>query len=113
MKQIALTVVLVALIGLLTIITVFLAQIGHDGIPIRLGGQVEIVNTATGVTGEVSLVMPNPVNLIATGPQEQPIPANLAIIPCPQCGGTMLPVRWNLWTGEIDWRCIECGQMPK
>ena len=113
MKQIALAVALVALIGLLTTLTVFLARIGHDGIPIRLGGQVEIVNAATGVTGEVSLVMPTPVNLIATGPEQEPIPANLAVIACPQCGGSMLPVRWNLWSGKIEWRCLECGQISE
>lgn len=110
MKQIALTVALVALIGLLATITALLVRIGHDGITIRLGGQVEVVNATTGVTGEVSLVMPTPVNLIATGPQEEPIPANLAVISCPQCGGSMLPVRWNLWSGKIEWRCLDCGR---
>ena len=109
MKQIALVVVLAVLISLLSAIIVLLVQIGRDGIPIRLGGQVEVVNAATGVTGEVSLVMPTPVNLIATGPQEEPIPANLAVTACPQCGGSMLPVRWNLWSGKIEWRCLECG----
>jgi len=32
-------------------------------------------------------------------------------VPCPHCGeGVLLPVRWNLLTGEITWRCTACGR---
>jgi ribosomal protein S27AE len=100
---------LAVLTGLLISTFVLLFKISHDGIAIRLTGRVEVTNATTGVTGEVSLVMPNPVSLIATGPRQEPIPANLSLIPCPKCGGTMLPVRFNLWTGAIEWRCLTCG----
>ncbi len=112
MKGIALSVALIVLIGLLATVLVFLWQINREGVTVRLSGQVKLADT-TGVAGEVSLVMSEPVSLIATGPQETPIPANLSVVPCPQCGGNMLPIRWNLFSGEIQWRCLECGFSTK
>jgi len=112
MKGIALSVALIVLIGLLATVLVFLWQINREGVTVHLSGQVKLADT-TGVAGEVSLVMSEPVSLIATGPQETPIPANLSVVPCPQCGGNMLPVRWNLFSGEIQWRCLECGFSTK
>ena len=108
MKTIAISVSLIVLIGLLATVLVVLWQISRDGVAVKLSGQVRLADT-TGVAGEVSLVMSEPVSLIATGPQETPIPANLSVVPCPQCGGNMLPIRWNLFSGEIQWRCLECG----
>ena len=112
MKGIALSVALIVLIGLLATVLVFLWQINREGVTVHLSGQVKLADT-TGVAGEVSLVMSEPVSLIATGPQETPIPANLSVVPCPQCGGNMLPTRWNLFSGEIQWRCLECGFSTK
>ncbi len=112
MKGIALSVALIVLIGLLATVLVFLRQINREGVTVHLSGQVKLADT-TGVAGEVSLVMSEPVSLIASGPQETPIPANLSVVPCPRCGGNMLPVRWHLWSGEIQWRCLECGFSTK
>ncbi len=112
MKGIVLSVALIVLIGLLATMLVFLWQINREGVTVHLSGQVKLADT-TGVAGEVSLVMSEPVSLIATGPQETPIPANLSVVPCPQCGGNMLPIRWNLFSGEIQWRCLECGFSTK
>jgi hypothetical protein len=112
MRGIAISVALIVLIGLLATVLAVLWQINRDGVTLHLSGQVGLADT-TGVAGEVSLVMSEPVNLIATGPQETPIPANLSVVPCPQCGGNMLPIRWNLFSGEIQWRCLECGFSTK
>ena len=112
MKGIVLSVALIVLIGLLATVLVLLWQINREGVTVHLSGQVKLAD-ATGVAGEVSLVMSEPVSLIATGPQETPIPANLSVVPCPQCGGNMLPIRWNLFSGEIQWRCLECGFSTK
>ena len=113
MKGIAISVALIVLIGLLATVLAVLWQINREGVTVHLSGQVKLTDAATGVVGEVSLVMSEPVSLIATGPQEAPIPANLSVVPCPQCGGNMLPVRWNLFSGEIQWRCLECGYSTK
>jgi hypothetical protein len=113
MKGIANSVALIALIGLLATVLVVLWQINREGVTVHLSGQVKLVDAATGVAGEVSLVMSEPVNLIATGPLETPIPANLSVVTCPQCGGNMLPIRWSLFSGEIQWRCLECGYSTK
>lgn len=99
----------IALIGLLAGLLFILVEINREGVTIHLAGQIELANATTGVTGEVSLVMSEPVSLVATGTSEAPIPANLSVLTCPQCGGSMLPVRWNLWNGEIEWRCLDCG----
>ena len=112
MKRIAISAALIVLIGLLATVLVLLWQINRDGVRVHLSGQVKLADT-TGVAGEVSLVMTEPVSLIATGPRETPIPANLSVVPCPQCGGNMLPIRWNLFSGEIQWRCLDCGYSTK
>jgi len=113
MRGIAISVALIVLIGLLATVLVFLWEINREGVTVHLSGQVKLVDTTTGVAGEVSLVMSEPVSLIASGPQDTPIPANLSVVPCPQCGGNMLPIRWNLFSGEIQWRCLECGYSTK
>jgi len=112
MKQLAISAAVIVLIGLLATVLAVLWQINRDGVTVNLSGQVNLADAA-GVAGEVNLVMSEPVSLIATGPQETPIPANLSVVPCPQCGGNMLPIRWNLLNGEIQWRCLECGFSTK
>ena len=99
MKGSAISVALIALIGLLATVLAVLWQINREGVTVHLSGQVKLVDAATGVAGEVSLVMSEPVNLIATGPQDTPVLASLSVVPCPQCGGNMLPVGWNLFSG--------------
>jgi hypothetical protein len=109
MKQIALSAALVALIVLLVGILLVLIQINRHGFTINVTGAVSLVNAETGAIGDVNLVMPEPVNLIATGSGNEPVPMNISLVSCPKCGGSMLPVRFNLFTGEIEWRCIDCG----
>jgi predicted RNA-binding Zn-ribbon protein involved in translation (DUF1610 family) len=113
MKQIALSVALVALFALLAWVLVTLIQVSRQGFTINVTGTVSLVDSETGVSGEVNLVMPEPVNLIATGPGLEPVPTNLSFVPCPKCGGSMLPIRFNLFTGEIEWRCLDCGYSSK
>ncbi len=109
MRQIALSVAFITLIGLLVGMLFILVQINRQGLTINIKGQVKLADATTGVMGKVSLVMEEPVNLIATGPDKEAIPANLSVAPCPQCGGSMVPVRWYPLSGEIEWRCLECG----
>jgi len=107
MKQTALAAALVALIVLLAGILVLLVQINRYGLTINVTGAVSLADAK--VDGEVTLIMPEAVNLIATGPEKGPVPGSLSLLPCPQCRGSMLPVRFNLFTGKIEWRCADCG----
>ena len=105
MKQIAQVAAAVAVIFLLAGILVTLVHLGRTGMTVNVTGNVGLDNATSGIT----LAMPQPVNLIATGPDNQPVPADLSIFRCPKCGGTMLPVRFNVLNGEITWKCTECG----
>ena len=42
---------------------------------------------------------------------EGPVHVETDLLRCPSCGkGLLLPVRWNLLSGAITWRCLACGQ---
>lgn len=42
---------------------------------------------------------------------EGPVRADTGILRCPACGeGTLLPVRINLLSGAITWRCTACAK---
>jgi len=56
----------------------------------------------------VTLVLDDSANLTVTGPDGGSLPASLSLLPCPACGAPMLPVRWNPWSGEIEWSCTSC-----
>jgi hypothetical protein len=92
-------------------------QVTQNGISLRLSEppapiKVEVINP-------VSLPTPLEVNVSSlplTIPQrfsvavEGPVQAETGLLRCPICGkGTVLPVRWNLLTGAIVWRCTACG----
>jgi len=75
---------------------------------------------AFGVVGEavpmtmaepVRLEMPTPATLVATGPDGEPISVSLSLVECPTCGAAMVPTRWNLLSGEIEWACPACGEV--
>ncbi len=109
MKQIALVAATVAVIFLLAGILVVLIHLGRTGMTVNVTGNVGLENA----TGGIDLSMPQPVNLVATGPDNKPVPADLSVFRCPKCGGTMLPVRFNMLTGDITWKCTECGYTLK
>ena len=99
----------IVLLGVLGTLLAVLIDIDRHGVTVTIGGKVDLVGSAPGILGRVDLTMAKPVSLIATGPNNAPVPARLAIATCPKCGGSMVPVRWNLITGEIVWKCLECG----
>ncbi len=105
MKQIAVAAAVIALIGLLAGMLIVLIQFSKDGLALHVSGEVGLTNATAGV----NLVMPDPVSLIATGPDKEAIPTDFSVLRCPECGGDMIPVRYNLFTGDITWRCIDCG----
>lgn len=111
MKQIVLAAALITLIGLLAGLLIVLLQVTRHGVTIQLVGPVELTmpdGVVLTMPGEITLTMPQAVDIIATGPGGKPMPVELAVFPCPQCGGRMIPVRWHMWSGEVEWRCLDC-----
>ena len=107
---------LVVSIALLLAVLIMLISISRNGLDIRLGGDINLADLSEGVTVQlqmnepVILAIPEPVQLVAAGPEGQAIPATLSFVTCPNCDGSMLPTKWNPWTGQIEWTCPTCGQ---
>ncbi|UCF10622.1 MAG: hypothetical protein JSW65_02815 [Candidatus Bipolaricaulota bacterium] len=95
---------LIVLVGIL-ILLVHFAQVG---LTVNVRGDVSLGGEPTGVTGEVRLVMEDAVTMVTTGPDAGPVPVALSPTDCPQCGGPLLPIRWQPLSGEIEWQCAEC-----
>ncbi len=111
MKQIVLVAALITLIGLLAGLLIVLSQVMQHGVTVQLVGPVELTmpdGVVLTMPGEVTLTMPQTVDIIATGPGGKPMTVELAVFPCPQCGGRMIPIHWHMWSGEIEWRCLDC-----
>ncbi len=109
MRQVTLYTGLAVLVILMAGIFAVLFQVARHGVTVNVTGQVSLANSTTGVSGTVDLVMADPVHLVATGPDEGAVPTALSLATCPKCGGGMIPVRFNLISGEIEWRCLKCG----
>jgi len=95
-------------------------KITREGIPVRLSEPVSL-------PGPLEVELSSPVSLSAPLQVEvekislslperfsvtlaEPVEAEVNLLRCPQCrDGTLIPVRWNLLTGEITWRCSSCG----
>jgi hypothetical protein len=109
-------ILLVAVAVLLVGILVVLVQLAHRGVRIEHAGTVELSGLQDTIRlqmGEpITLQMPDPAYLVATGAQDDEIPVRVALPRCSACGASMLPVRWNLWTGQIEWACPTCGEPP-
>jgi hypothetical protein len=103
---------LVVLVGLLAGVLFTLIDISQNGIRLELGGSVNVsgMPEEVGLTmgDPVTLVLEDPANLTVSGPEGGAIPATLSLLSCPECGALMLPVRWNPWSGEIEWICTSC-----
>ncbi|MBU0596010.1 hypothetical protein KJ567_04950 [Candidatus Bipolaricaulota bacterium] len=105
---------LIVLVGLLAGVLFVLVDISQNGILLELAGSVDVTGMSDQVEltmGQpVTLVLEEPANLSVSGPDGGALPATLSLLPCPECGAPMLPVRWNPWTGKIDWVCTGCGE---
>lgn len=103
-------------IVLLLAVLFMLVSIGRNGLSIHLGGDVSLSEMTDRITVELAmdqpvvLAIPQPVQLTATGPDGDAIPATLSFVSCPSCDASMLPSKWNPWTGQIEWLCPSCGE---
>lgn len=100
-------VLLIAILALLILIAWRGVHVEHTG-SVDIGPMQEAITLR--MSEPVTLEMPEPGRLITTGPDGGAIPLDLPLPKCPSCESTMLPARWNLWTGEIDWVCPACGE---
>lgn len=106
---------LVACIALLGAILLVMVSIGRSGLTVHVAGTVNLSEVGDELRIELSMDAPvalsleQPAQLVATGPDGAAIPATFSLATCPVCGGSMVPNRWNLWTGEIEWICPSCG----
>ncbi len=105
MKQLAIVTAAIIVIAILVGILITVVHLAMDGITVTVTGNVGLENP----TGGIGLSMSEPISLVATGPDGEAIPADLAIFRCPKCGGTMLPVQFNVINGKITWKCTKCG----
>ena len=105
---------LTVLIALLAGVLFVLADLSRHGIRLELSGSIHVTGTPEEIglrlEAPVTLAFADPVDLAVGGPDGGEIAANLSLLACPTCGSPMLPVRWNPWTGEIEWTCTECGE---
>lgn len=91
-------------------ISVHLSEPIHISGPLIVGGAISVEEPIAVTMDAVEIRVPEPVSV------ELPlsalnVQATLAGAPCPHCAeGVLLPVRWNLFTGEITWRCTVCGE---
>ncbi len=104
---------LLAVVALLIGVLILLIGLTRNGIDIHYAGELQVA----GMPQEIALRMAEPVDLQMPGgtqmtasiSQGETIPLTITLVPCPECGGTMLPVKWNPWSGTIEWGCPQCG----
>jgi hypothetical protein len=111
--RIAQTSVLIAIAVLLAAILGTLVTIAWRGVRIEHVGAVSLDAITGGIplemAGPITLEMTAPVHLVTTGAESDAVPIDLSLPTCPECGGSLVPVRFNLWTGEIEWACPACS----
>ena len=111
------TLATLATVGLLAAILVFLVSVSRNGIHISYSGDVRIVGIpqeiAVRMDEPILLSMPDGTTLAATvsGAEAGPVTLAFASALCPTCGSSMLPVRFNVITGKIDWACPQCNAL--
>lgn len=111
---------LVGVLGLLGMLLWVALGLVRDGIPVRFSPPLLASPVAVGLVSPVRLEEPFSVKVVElpisfparlSVAVEGPVEAEVGVLRCPHCRkGTVIPVRWNLFTGAITWRCPSCGQ---
>ncbi len=100
---------LLVVAGLLAGLLVALLGLMEHGVTLRLDGPVELAGEPQTQKLIVDLRLTEPVRAELGGPLD--MRASIQGTACPDCdGGALLPIRWNLLTGEITWRCMGCEE---
>jgi len=77
--------------------------------PLTVGGNITVQDPVVVTMDAVEIRMPQPISVDLPADTLN-VRATLGGAACAHCSGTLLPVRWNLFTGEIVWRCSACGK---
>ncbi len=103
-----------ALLGLLASILVLLIVLLTNGIKIEYAGDVRVL----GMPSEIALRIAEPATITiadgatitaaVAGTRDAPVGISFASALCPTCGAAMLPVRYDVLTGKIEWACPQC-----
>lgn len=100
-----------ALVGVLAALFWLGWRLERTGVPVRLTGDTSLsVRVAAPLEVGVSsfpwqISPPFSVTVAGSVGLDTPIPR------CPACGeGPLIPVRWDLLSGTITWRCLHCGR---
>lgn len=111
------TLAVVALIGLLAAILGLLIVLVLHGIRIEYEGDVRVI----GMPSEIQLRFAEPavvefadgtrVTASVSGDAASPVAIAFASALCPDCGGAMLPVRYDVLSGKIEWACPKCDPL--
>ncbi len=91
-------------------ISVHLSEPIHISGPLIVGGAISVEEPIVVTMDAMEIRVPQPVS-VELPSDTLDVRAMLGGAPCPRCGeGVLLPMKWNLFTGEITWRCTACGE---
>ncbi len=100
---------LLVVAGLLAGLLVVLMGLVERGVTLRIEGPLELAGEPQTQELFVTLQLPEPVKVELA--DELELRTQVQGLPCPHCeGGMLLPVRWNLLSGELVWRCVGCEE---
>lgn len=120
MSRWVLHILLVAVVGMLGLLVGLCFRVMHEGIPVRLAEPfslespvnvklaqpVDLAGPLVVEVKELPLVIPGRFAVEVASP----VQAETGFLSCPRCGqGLLIPVRFNLLSGAITWRCSLCG----
>lgn len=108
LEQWILALMLIAMIAVFGGLMYILVGVQRDGIRIRVEGEVMLGTSQSDGPAVVELVMSDAVQLVG-GEENGALSAEIGFVNCPDCGGVMVPSRWNPFSGELDWQCVSCG----
>ncbi len=113
--------ILVICLGLATVllgsVLFSLVSISTRGLTVHVTGTVNLADVDRPIEVQlvldtpISLVLSDqPVRLVASGLEGDAIETAFSVARCSACGEGMIPVRWNLWNGTIEWACPSCDE---
>lgn len=97
---------LLSVVGLLAGLLIVLLALVQQGVTLRIEGPIEIAGEPQTQDLHVTLELSEPLTLDLADVLD--VRTHVQGIPCSTSeGGMLLPVRWNLLSGEIAWECVD------
>ncbi len=99
---------LIVVACLLAAVLIVLVRVMEDGVQLRIAQPVELGGSMDPQEAHVTVVLAEPVVLEVS--DEIQLRAHLEGLDADPCEtGMLLPVRWNILTGRLEWECVEQG----